>query len=63
VILENITTLELAHNSYIISFANEALVIDPRRNCEIYVELAKREANIRYIYETHRNEEYVIGFI
>lgn len=61
-IIEKITSPGLAHNSYFISFANEAIIIDPRRDCEIYVELAKQEeVKIRYIFETHRNEDYVTG--
>ncbi|MGD0645624.1 MAG: MBL fold metallo-hydrolase [Candidatus Bathyarchaeia archaeon] len=60
--LEVITSEGLAHHSYYLSDEGEAVVIDPRRDCEIYVQLAKREcADIRYILETHRNEDYVIG--
>ena len=52
----------LAHNSYYLSNENEAIVIDPRRDCEIYTQLAKAEcAKIKYILETHRNEDYVVG--
>ncbi len=52
----------LAHNSYFLSDEDEAVVIDPRRDCEIYTELAKKECTkIKYILETHRNEDYVVG--
>jgi hydroxyacylglutathione hydrolase len=52
----------LAHNSYYLSDENEAVVIDPRRDCEIYNQLAKQDcAEIKYILETHRNEDYVVG--
>ncbi len=52
----------LAHNSYFLVDRDEAVVIDPRRDCEIYTQLAKEEcAKIRYILETHRNEDYVVG--
>ena len=52
----------LAHNSYYLSDQGEAVVIDPRRDCDVYVRLAEREcAAIRYILETHRNEDYVVG--
>jgi hydroxyacylglutathione hydrolase len=52
----------LAHNSYYIQSGNEAAVIDPRRDCTIYTELAARDCSkIKYILETHRNEDYVIG--
>lgn len=52
----------LAHNSYFLGDGEEALVVDPRRDCEVYTELAQKEcAKIKYILETHRNEDYVIG--
>ncbi|MEM2098815.1 MAG: MBL fold metallo-hydrolase [Candidatus Bathyarchaeia archaeon] len=45
-----------------ISSKNEAAVIDPRRDCETYLETARKwETKIKYIFETHRNEDYVIG--
>ena len=52
----------IAHNSYFLSSGDETVVVDPRRDCEIYTQQAKEEcAKIRYILETHRNEDYVIG--
>jgi hydroxyacylglutathione hydrolase len=52
----------VSHLSYFIGSDNEAIVVDPRRDCQIYVDLAMMEgANIRYIFETHRNEDYIIG--
>jgi hydroxyacylglutathione hydrolase len=52
----------LAHNSYYLSDEGEAVVIDSRRDCEIYTQLAKKEcAEIKYILETHRNEDYAVG--
>jgi hydroxyacylglutathione hydrolase len=52
----------LAHNSYILISQGEAAVIDPRRDCEIYDQLAKKEcAKIKYILETHRHEDFVVG--
>ena len=37
-------------------------MIDPRLDCHIYVELARRHgAQITHIIETHRNEDYLIG--
>jgi hydroxyacylglutathione hydrolase len=53
-----------AHNSYLIGSGREAALIDPRRDCEVYIELAKQHGmNIRWIFETHRNEDYAIGSI
>ncbi len=52
----------LAHNSYYLSSGNEAAVIDPRRDCTIYTELAAQDcAKITYILETHRHEDFVVG--
>jgi hydroxyacylglutathione hydrolase len=60
--LQTVKSEGLAHNSYFLSDENEAAVIDPRRDCEIYIQLAKEEcAKIKYILETHRNEDYVVG--
>lgn len=37
-------------------------MIDPRRDCAIYLEMAYRQGfRITPIFETHRNEDYVIG--
>ncbi len=61
-ILEKIKSEGLAHLSYILGDADEAVVIDPRRDCEIYLDIAARAGmRITHIFETHRNEDYVIG--
>src|SRR3972149_7018334 len=60
--LTTIKSEGLAHNSYYLSDEAEAVVIDPRRDCTIYTRFAEKEcAKIRYILETHRNEDYVVG--
>jgi len=59
---ETVTAEGLAHKSYFLSDHNEAMVIDPRRDCAIYVEMAARECTeIKYILETHCNEDFVSG--
>ena len=61
-IFKRIKSEGLAHMSYFIASESEALVIDPRRDIGKYVELAyETDATIKYIFETHRNEDYVIG--
>lgn len=61
-IFERIKSEGLAHLSYFVGSGNEAIVIDPRRDCQIYLDIARREGmKIKYIFETHRNEDYVIG--
>lgn len=52
----------LAHLSYVVGDQGSAAVIDPRRDCGIYLDIAYREGSrITQIFETHRNEDYVIG--
>jgi len=61
-LFEKIETEGLAHYSYIIGDENEAVVIDPRRDVEIYLKkTTKAGFKIKYILETHRNEDYVVG--
>ncbi|MDD1672522.1 MAG: MBL fold metallo-hydrolase [Methanomicrobiales archaeon] len=61
-ILEKITSEGIAHNSYLLGSRNEAAVIDPRRDGEVYVQRARALGlKITSIFETHRNEDYVIG--
>ncbi|MDF1539799.1 MAG: rhodanese-like domain-containing protein [Candidatus Thorarchaeota archaeon] len=60
--IETIRSEGLAHLSYLVSSEGESMVLDPRRDCDIYVEHARRESvNILQIFETHRNEDYVVG--
>ena len=61
-ILEKIKSDGLAHLSYILGDGAEAIVIDPRRDCDVYLDLAAREGmRITHIFETHRNEDYAVG--
>ena len=61
-LFERVFSEGIAHNSYLIGSGGRAAVIDPRRDCDIYLEIARRnEMVITHIFETHRNEDYVIG--
>ena len=61
-ILEKVKSEGLSQISYFVGSEKEAIVIDPRRDCQVYVDIAQREGmKIRNIFETHRNEDYVIG--
>ncbi len=63
-IFERIKAEGIAHNSYLIGSGSDAAVIDPRRDCQVYIDLAQQKGlRIKYIFETHRNEDYVIGSI
>ncbi|MFW6040597.1 MAG: MBL fold metallo-hydrolase [Thermoplasmatota archaeon] len=61
-IFEQIRAEGIAHNSYLIGSKGEASVIDPKRDCWDYLDLTKEhDLTITHIFETHRNEDYVIG--
>ncbi|MCW3489404.1 MBL fold metallo-hydrolase [Dethiobacter alkaliphilus] len=54
----------LSHYSYLFGTRGEAAVIDPRRDCEEYIEQATAAGmRITHIFETHRNEDYCIGSV
>jgi hydroxyacylglutathione hydrolase len=61
-LFEKVKSEILAHNSYIIGSGGEVAVIDPRRDCQIYTNIAEdRDMEIVQIFETHKNEDYIIG--
>ncbi len=63
-IFERIKSAGIAHNSYLIGSGSDAAVIDPRRDCQIYIDSAQQKGlKIKHIFETHRNEDYVIGSV
>ena len=60
--LTTIKSEGLAHRSYLLSDGEEAVVIDPRRDSQTYLRQAEKACtDIKYILETHRNEDYVTG--
>jgi hydroxyacylglutathione hydrolase len=64
VLFERIESESLSHYSYLIGRHGKAVVIDPRRDCGIYVERAIRQGmTITHILETHCNEDYVAGSV
>ncbi|MDZ4245529.1 MAG: MBL fold metallo-hydrolase, partial [Dehalococcoidia bacterium] len=61
-LLTRIKSEGTAHNSYIVGSGMEAVVIDPRRDCRVYADIAaQNDLRIKYILETHRNKDYAIG--
>ncbi|MEJ2330877.1 MAG: MBL fold metallo-hydrolase, partial [Gammaproteobacteria bacterium] len=63
-LLERIESEGLAHYSYLIGDGGEAAVIDPRRDCTVYVDRAARAGyRVLHVLETHRNEDYIIGSV
>ncbi len=52
----------LAHASYMLASEGEAVVVDPQRDVEIYLEAARKQTvQIRYIFETHLHADFVSG--
>jgi len=52
----------LAHASYILASEGEAVVVDPQRDVEIYLNAAeKNQVTIRHIFETHLHADFVSG--
>ena len=53
----------LGQNSYMLGCGNGiCVVIDPRRDIDEYLEIARNNnLSIRYIFETHRQEDFEFG--
>ena len=60
--LKIIETPGIAHYAYLISDGNEAAIVDPRRDIDDYLTAAREAgARIKYVIETHRQEDFVMG--
>lgn len=59
---EKFKTPGLAHLAYLIGDEGEAAVVDPRRDIDDYLTSAREnDLAIKYVIETHRQEDFVIG--
>ena len=62
--IEQIYTKCLAEASYYVESNGEALIIDPIREVQSYINMAnERGAKIKYIFETHFHADFVSGHI
>lgn len=62
--IEQLYTTCLAEAAYYIESEGQAAIIDPLRETEPYLELAKkRGAEIKYVFETHFHADFVSGHI
>jgi hydroxyacylglutathione hydrolase len=62
--IEQLYTTCLAEAAYYIESEGEAAIIDPLRETEPYIALAnKRNAKIKYVFETHFHADFVSGHI
>ena len=52
----------LAHASYMLGSETEAVVVDPQRDVDLYLEAAGAHGlTIRHIFETHLHADFVSG--
>lgn len=59
---QRIKTPGLAHNAYLLASNKIGILIDPRRDVDEYLKLAEENGiSIRYVMETHRQEDFVLG--
>ncbi|MEY5034077.1 MAG: hypothetical protein RL447_455, partial [Bacteroidota bacterium] len=63
-IIEQIYTGCLAQGAYYIESNGEAVVIDPLREVEPYIQKAsKNGAKIKFVFETHFHADFVSGHV
>lgn len=59
---QRIKTPGIAHAAYVIGDQGEAAVVDPRRDIDEYLRVAReRNLTITHVVETHRQEDFVLG--
>lgn len=52
----------IAHVAYLLGSDGDALVVDPRRDVDVYLEVLQAQGlRLRYILQTHRQEDFVMG--
>ena len=62
--IKQLYTTCLSEASYFIESNGEAVVIDPLRDIDMYLQLAKeRNAQIKYVFETHFHADFVSGHL
>lgn len=60
--LKRIETPGIAHYAYLLAEGGEAAVVDPSRDVDDYLRAAREAgAHIKYVIETHRQEDFVMG--
>tara|TARA_B100001250_G_scaffold372844_1_gene358607 strand:- start:3038 stop:4402 length:1365 start_codon:yes stop_codon:yes gene_type:complete len=62
--IEQIYTGCLAQASYYLESNGEAIIVDPIRDTDIYIKLLnKRNAKLKYVFETHFHADFISGHI
>ncbi|MCB9788529.1 MAG: MBL fold metallo-hydrolase [Deltaproteobacteria bacterium] len=60
--LRRIVTPGIGHFAYLIADGGEAAVVDPRRDVDEYLAMARRlGVRVSHVVETHRQEDFVMG--
>jgi hydroxyacylglutathione hydrolase len=60
--LERVRSEGLEHWSYVVGDQDRAFVVDPRRDCRVYLDVAYRHgAVITHVFETHTYEDLLLG--
>ncbi|MDG6242828.1 MAG: rhodanese-like domain-containing protein [Methanolobus sp.] len=61
-LIEQIFTEKIAHSSYILAGERTCAVIDPRRDTNIYIEIARElGVKITHVLETHLHADFISG--
>lgn len=62
--IQQLYTKCLSEAAYYVESNGEAAIIDPLRDVDVYLQLAKdRNANIKYIFETHFHADFISGHL
>lgn len=62
--IEQINTKCLSAHAYYIESNGQVAIIDPMRDCQRFIDLAKsRNAQINYIFETHFHADFISGHL
>jgi hydroxyacylglutathione hydrolase len=59
---QRVKTPGIAHVAYVLGNKGQAVIVDPRRDIDEYLRIAREQKlSIDYVIETHRQEDFVLG--
>lgn len=62
VLFQKVKTPGIAHVAYVVGNGGEAFVVDPRRDVDEFIAIAREHGmRITHVLETHRQEDFVLG--
>lgn len=60
--VKRIETPGIAHYAYLLADGGEAVIVDPRRDIDEYLDATRdMGTRVKYVLETHRQEDFVMG--